>query len=111
MASPSSNSKIQRPKSKQNQPTRSAEQTRSSIAKNDSGNSSKRESSQSFHIERESIFANRDNSDFKWQRSKYVVGALEVKSEPVFDPREDMMPRYKAGFKIPLKKPCRRGKN
>ncbi|KAG7355999.1 hypothetical protein IV203_000685 [Nitzschia inconspicua] len=97
MASPSSSSKKQRQNSKQNQPTRSTKQTRSSITKNDSGNSSKRESSQSFHVERESIFANRDNSDFKWQRSKHVVGALEVKSEPAFDPREDMMPRYKDG--------------
>mmetsp|Transcript_7596 Transcript_7596/g.14042 ORF Transcript_7596/g.14042 Transcript_7596/m.14042 type:complete len:236 (-) Transcript_7596:148-855(-) len=44
-----------------------------------------------------SIFANRNNSDFKWQRAKYVVGALEVKSEPVFEPRDDMLPRYKEG--------------
>jgi hypothetical protein len=50
-----------------------------------------------FSMEREAIFANRDNSDFKWQRSKYVVGALVVQSEPVFNPREDMIPRYKDG--------------
>jgi hypothetical protein len=52
----------------------------------------------SFEKERESIFANRTNSDFKWQRSKMVVGALEVKSEPEFRPRADMVPRYKEGM-------------
>lgn len=45
----------------------------------------------------EPIFASRDTADFKWQRAKQVVGALEVHSEPVFQPRNDMKPRYKQG--------------
>ncbi|KAL3908823.1 MAG: hypothetical protein SGARI_002890 [Bacillariaceae sp.] len=49
----------------------------------------------SFERERDAIFANRTNSDFKWQRSKQVVGALEVKSELEFKPRADLVPRYK----------------
>ena len=48
-----------------------------------------------YEKEKDAIFANRTNSDFKWQRSKAVVGALEVKSEPEFRPRADMVPRYK----------------
>jgi hypothetical protein len=60
--------------------------------------SGKRQSSQSISSnEREAIFANRTNSDYKWQRAKMVVGALEVKSDPVFKPRDDLTPRYKGG--------------
>ena len=42
-------------------------------------------------------FANRDNSDFKWQRARNVLGVLEVYSEPVLKPREEMKPRYLKG--------------
>lgn len=35
-------------------------------------------------------FSTRLNSEFKWQLDKSVVGALEVKSQPCFDPRAKM---------------------
>jgi hypothetical protein len=88
----------QRSRSSPRTGTGTPKQPRSSVTNSNGNGSSKRESSQSFTVEREAIFANRGNSDFKWQRSKYVVGALEVKSEPLFNPREDMMPRYKEGM-------------
>jgi hypothetical protein len=45
-----------------------------------------------------SVFAlaNRDNSDFKWQRARNVVGVLEIVSEPVLKPRD---PYIKRDFK------------
>ena len=42
-------------------------------------------------------FANRDNSDFKWQRARNVIGVLEIKSEPVLKPRDEMKPRLMKG--------------
>ena len=39
----------------------------------------------------------RDNSDYKWQRARGVVGALEVVSVPVFKYKDDMTPRYVPG--------------
>lgn len=50
-----------------------------------------------------SIFANRDNSAYKWQRARNVVGALEVVSEPVLVPRDDMEERYYKGREKPFK--------
>eukprot|EP00529_Nitzschia_sp_RCC80_P026915 CAMPEP_0113464668 /NCGR_PEP_ID=MMETSP0014_2-20120614/13322_1 /TAXON_ID=2857 /ORGANISM="Nitzschia sp." /LENGTH=281 /DNA_ID=CAMNT_0000356761 /DNA_START=93 /DNA_END=938 /DNA_ORIENTATION=- /assembly_acc=CAM_ASM_000159 len=48
--------------------------------------------------DRDPFFSNRDTVDFKWQRSsKNIVGALEVDSEPVFNPRRELQPRYKSG--------------
>jgi hypothetical protein len=48
--------------------------------------------------DRDPFFASRDTVDYKWQRSKNVVGALEVDSEPVFNPRTPLKPRYKDGY-------------
>ena len=45
------------------------------------------------------IVPNRQNSDYKWQRARGVVGALEVHSEPRFNPEADMEPRYVANRK------------
>ena len=42
-------------------------------------------------------FSTRDNSDYKWQRARGVVGALEVKSEPSFSTRATMQPRKVVG--------------
>jgi hypothetical protein len=39
------------------------------------------------------LFTTRKNSDYKWQRARGVVGALEVKSEPRFKPKDDMIKR------------------
>lgn len=36
------------------------------------------------------LFATKDNSAFKWQRARGVVGALEVRSEPTLNVRADM---------------------
>lgn len=48
------------------------------------------------HMHRESsFFTSKNENDLKWQRAKMVVGAFEVKSEPFFQPKEDMKPRYK----------------
>jgi hypothetical protein len=42
-----------------------------------------------------SIFiSDRDNCDFKWQRARGVVGALEVNCEPDFNYRDELIPRY-----------------
>ena len=62
-------------------------------------NNNKRQSSQSITTSDNEykIFANRNNSDYKWQRAKMVVGALEVKSDPIFKPKDDLLPRYKEG--------------
>mmetsp|Transcript_79065 Transcript_79065/g.118882 ORF Transcript_79065/g.118882 Transcript_79065/m.118882 type:complete len:240 (+) Transcript_79065:196-915(+) len=40
------------------------------------------------------FISNRDNSDFKWQRARGVVGALEVNCEPDFKYRDELLPRY-----------------
>jgi len=49
--------------------------------------------------DRDPFFSNRDTVDFKWQRSsKNIVGALEVDSEPAFNPRRELKPRYKQGY-------------
>lgn len=48
-------------------------------------------------------FANRDNSDFKWQRARNVVGVLEIYSEPVLKPREELKPRYMKGRETLMK--------
>jgi len=37
--------------------------------------------------------ATRENSDFKWQRARGVLGALEVTSEPFFDYRAELKKR------------------
>lgn len=50
-----------------------------------------------------SIFANRDNSAYKWQRARNVIGALEVVSEPVLIPGDDMEERYYKGREKPFK--------
>ena len=42
-------------------------------------------------------FANRDNSDFKWRRARNVLGVLEVYSEPILKPREQLKPRHAKG--------------
>mmetsp|Transcript_10662 Transcript_10662/g.25667 ORF Transcript_10662/g.25667 Transcript_10662/m.25667 type:complete len:276 (-) Transcript_10662:187-1014(-) len=42
-----------------------------------------------------SFFLSKGSSDMKWQRKKMVVGALEVKSDPFLQPKEDMKPLYK----------------
>ena len=47
--------------------------------------------------QRFTAFANRDNSDFKWQRARNVLGVLEIVSEPTLKPREAMTPRYLKG--------------
>jgi hypothetical protein len=46
-----------------------------------------------------SFFVQNGSTELKWQRAKMVVGALEVKSEPFFQPKEDMKPLYKKGEK------------
>jgi hypothetical protein len=43
------------------------------------------------------LFATKDNTGYKWQRARGVVGALEVSCEPVLRLRDDMTPRYVAG--------------
>lgn len=45
---------------------------------------------------KESFFVAKGSSDLKWQRNKMVVGALQVKSEPYFQPKEDMKPLYRS---------------
>mmetsp|Transcript_21286 Transcript_21286/g.43775 ORF Transcript_21286/g.43775 Transcript_21286/m.43775 type:complete len:259 (+) Transcript_21286:212-988(+) len=42
-----------------------------------------------------SFFVSKGSSDHKWQRAKMVIGALEVKSDPFLQPKEDMKPLYK----------------
>jgi len=42
------------------------------------------------------FFVAKGSSDLKWQRTKMVIGALEVKSEPMFQPKEDMKPLYRS---------------
>lgn len=42
-------------------------------------------------------FSNRDTEAFKWQRARGVVGALEVKSEPNFKYREELIPHSVKG--------------
>jgi hypothetical protein len=42
-------------------------------------------------------FSTRENSDYKWKRARGVVGALEVKSEPVFSTRATMLTRKVVG--------------
>ena len=44
-----------------------------------------------------SLISNRDNCDYKWQRARGVVGALEVNCEPDFKYKDDLLPRYSAG--------------
>ena len=48
------------------------------------------------------VFANRENSSYKWQRARNVVGALEVVSEPVLRPSA-MEPRYYKGREVLFK--------
>ena len=58
----------------------------------------KRRTSSSYKIGSDkpgSFFLSKNSSDPKWQRAKYVVGALEVKSDPFLQPKEDMKPLYK----------------
>lgn len=43
---------------------------------------------------REPFFMAKGSSDIQWQRAKMVVGALEVKSYPFVQPKEDMKPMY-----------------
>ena len=43
------------------------------------------------------IFATRENSAFKWQRARSVIGALEVHSEPFLNFREDLIPHIVKG--------------
>jgi hypothetical protein len=43
------------------------------------------------------LFATKDNTAYKWQRARGVVGALEVSCEPVLRLRDDLTPRYVAG--------------
>eukprot|EP00539_Tryblionella_compressa_P017869 CAMPEP_0178840394 /NCGR_PEP_ID=MMETSP0746-20121128/14388_1 /TAXON_ID=913974 /ORGANISM="Nitzschia punctata, Strain CCMP561" /LENGTH=141 /DNA_ID=CAMNT_0020503535 /DNA_START=11 /DNA_END=433 /DNA_ORIENTATION=- len=40
---------------------------------------------------RELHFSRKENSEFKWKHDKSVVGALEVKAEPVLDLRAEMV--------------------
>lgn len=42
-----------------------------------------------------SFFVSKGSLDMKWQRAKMVVGALEVKSDPFLQPKEDLKPLYK----------------
>mmetsp|Transcript_23126 Transcript_23126/g.25954 ORF Transcript_23126/g.25954 Transcript_23126/m.25954 type:complete len:252 (-) Transcript_23126:267-1022(-) len=56
-----------------------------------SGENRKKEKSREF------FFVTKGTSELKWQRAKSVVGALEVKSEPHFQPKEDMKPLYRDG--------------
>lgn len=42
-----------------------------------------------------SFFQSKGNSDPKWQRAHMLIGALEVKSDPFLQPKEDMKPLYK----------------
>jgi hypothetical protein len=48
---------------------------------------------------KESFFVQKGSTELKWQRAKMVVGALEVKSEPFFQPKDDMKPLYTKGEK------------
>ena len=48
-------------------------------------------------------FANRNNSDYKWQRARNVVGALEVVSEPILRTSDVMEPRYFKGRETPFR--------
>lgn len=41
------------------------------------------------------FFMAKGSSDLKWQRAKMLVGALEVKSYPFLQPKEDTKPLYK----------------
>lgn len=43
------------------------------------------------------IFATKQNSAIKWQRARGVIGALEVKSEPYLDIREELQPHLVKG--------------
>jgi hypothetical protein len=39
-------------------------------------------------------FSTRDNSDYKWQRARGIVGALEVYSQPYLNLQEALTPRH-----------------
>jgi len=47
-------------------------------------------------IRKASHFLSVGTSDQKWQRANMVIGALEVKSDPFLQPKEDMKPHYKS---------------
>lgn len=38
------------------------------------------------------IFASKDNTSYKWQRARGVIGALEIESEPILKVRENLVP-------------------
>lgn len=44
---------------------------------------------------REPFFIDKSSNEMKWQRAKMVVGALAVKSNPYFQPKEDLKTMYK----------------
>uniref|UniRef100_A0A7S2Y4E9 Uncharacterized protein n=1 Tax=Entomoneis paludosa TaxID=265537 RepID=A0A7S2Y4E9_9STRA len=44
------------------------------------------------------MISTRDNSDYKWQQARGVIGALEVSSEPDLDLDGDLLPRYVDGM-------------
>jgi hypothetical protein len=48
------------------------------------------------------MFATKDNSAFKWQRGRGVVGALEVPSEPSFRFKDPLVPRKVKGKEEPF---------
>mmetsp|Transcript_17255 Transcript_17255/g.47188 ORF Transcript_17255/g.47188 Transcript_17255/m.47188 type:complete len:201 (+) Transcript_17255:142-744(+) len=43
------------------------------------------------------VISTRDNSDYKWQQQRSVIGALEVPSEPDLDFSGELLPRYVKG--------------
>jgi hypothetical protein len=48
------------------------------------------------------LFATKDNSAFKWQRTRDILGALEVPSEPSFRFRDPLVPRTVKGREVPF---------
>ena len=58
-------------------------------------------------VKKGGLFNTRKNSDYKWQRARGVIGALEVKSDPRFQPKADLnkrkYPRREKAFTDALK--------
>lgn len=47
---------------------------------------------------KQNMISTRENSDYKWQQTRSVIGALEVPSEPDFNFEGDLNPRFVEGL-------------
>lgn len=68
---------------------------RSSFRRESEDSNHRRSFSKQGNYKPASFFLSKGNSDPKWQRAHMVIGALEVKSDPFLQPKEDMKPLYK----------------